>query len=53
MNTIRKNSQGYGYKYTDLAEIHRHMEEVGLSYFQEVETLDGDWLGHIALAGRQ
>ena len=40
--TIRKNSQGYGYRYTDLAEIHRHMDEVGLRYFQEIETLDGD-----------
>ena len=42
MNTIRKNSQGYGYKYTDLAEIHRHMEEVGLRYYQEIETIDGN-----------
>jgi hypothetical protein len=42
MHTIRKNSQGYGYKYTDLAEIHRHMEEVGLSYYQEIETVDGN-----------
>jgi len=42
MNTIRKNSQGYGYKYTDLAEIHRHMEEVGVRYYQEVETVDGN-----------
>jgi len=40
--TIRKNSQGYGYRYTDLAEIHRHMEEVGLRYYQEVETIDGE-----------
>ena len=38
--TIRKNSQGYGYRYTDLAEIHRHMEEVGMHYWQEVETID-------------
>jgi hypothetical protein len=45
MNTIRKNSQGYGYKYTDLAEIHRHMEEVGLSYYQEIETVgDEDYI---------
>jgi hypothetical protein len=45
MNTIRKNSQGYGYKYTDLAEIHRHMEEVGHSYFQEIETVgDEDYV---------
>jgi len=42
MNTIRKNSQGYGYKYTDLAEIHRHMEEVGLRYYQEIETESGN-----------
>ena len=40
--TIRKNSQGYGYRYTDLAEIHRHMEETGLRYYQEVETVDGE-----------
>ena len=40
--TIRKNSQGYGYKYCDLAEIHRHMEEVGLRYYQEIETIDGE-----------
>ena len=40
--TIRKNSQGYGYRYTDLAEIHRHMDEVGLRYFQEIETIDGE-----------
>jgi len=42
MNTLRKNSQGYGYKYTDLAEIHRHMEEVGLRYYQEIETESGN-----------
>jgi hypothetical protein len=40
--TIRKNSQGYGYRYTDLAEIHRHMEEVDLRYYQEIETTDGE-----------
>jgi hypothetical protein len=40
--TIRKNSQGYGYRYTDLAEIHRHMDEVALRYYQEVETVDGE-----------
>jgi len=40
--TSRKNSQGYGYRYTDLAEIHRHVDEVGLRYYQEVETIDGE-----------
>ena len=41
MNTIRKNSQGYGYKYSDLAEIHRHLEESGLRYYQVIETDNG------------
>ena len=42
-STIRKNSQGYGYRYTDLAEIHRHMEEVELRYYQEIDTTaDGE-----------
>ena len=41
--TIRKNSQGYGYRYTDLAEIHRHMEEIDLRYYQEIDTTaDGE-----------
>ena len=24
---LRKNKNGYGYKYTDLAEIHNYLEE--------------------------
>ena len=43
LSTIRKNSQGYGYRYTDLAEIHRHLEEVDLRYYQEIDTTtDGE-----------
>jgi len=41
MNTIRKNSQGYGYRYSDLSEIHRYLETTGERYYQEVETIDG------------
>jgi hypothetical protein len=45
MNTLRKNSQGYGYKYTDLAAIHSHMQEIGFSYWQEIETIgDEDYV---------
>ena len=40
--TIRKNSQGYGYRYSDLSEIHRYLEEVGESYYQEIESVDGE-----------
>ena len=39
--TLNKNKEGYGYQYTDLAEIHRYLEENNMRYYQEVETLDG------------
>ena len=38
---IKKNQEGYGYKYTDIAEIHRYLEENGMKYYQEIETTDG------------
>lgn len=34
---IEKNANGYGYKYTDLAQIHRLLEKNGLSYQQFIE----------------
>ena len=40
--TLRKNAQGYGYKYTDLAEIHNFLESKGLSYYQYIEVIDGN-----------
>ena len=39
---IKKNQEGYGYKYTDIAEIHRYLEENGMKYYQEIETTDGN-----------
>lgn len=39
METIlNKNSDGYGYKYTDIAEIHKYLEENGMKYYQEIQT---------------
>lgn len=35
---LNKNSDGYGYKYTDIAEIHRYLESNGMKYYQEIET---------------
>ena len=40
-NTLFKNSQGYGYKYTDISEIHRWLEENGIEYYQYIESIDG------------
>ena len=34
--TLKKNTQGYGYKYTDLAGIHDYLESVKQTYYQKV-----------------
>lgn len=39
--TISKNKEGYGYKYTDLAEIHKYLEENNMKYYQEIENING------------
>ena len=39
---LKKNKNGYGYKYTDLAEIHNYLESVNSRYRQKVERIDGD-----------
>ena len=38
---LTKNKEGYGYKYTDLAQIHEYLEENNMRYYQYVETTDG------------
>ena len=35
--TVSKSKQGYGYKYTDLAEIHNYLETIGMRYYQYIE----------------
>ena len=39
---LNKNAKGYGYKYTDIAEIHNYLEENNMRYIQRVERIDGD-----------
>ena len=38
--TIRKNTEGYGYKYTELADINKYCEENEIRYFQEIKTCE-------------
>ena len=40
--TLNKNKEGYGYQYTDLAEIHRYLESNNARYVQRIERIDGD-----------
>ena len=41
-NILNKNKEGYSYQYTDLAEIHRYLEENGIWYYQYVDRIDSD-----------
>jgi hypothetical protein len=36
--TLAKNKEGYGYKYTELADINKYCEANDIRYYQEVET---------------
>lgn len=40
--TLKKNANGYNYKYTDLAEIHSYLESKGWSYYQYIDVIDGN-----------
>ena len=40
--TLRKNANGYNYRYTDLAEIHSFLESKGWSYYQYIDVIDGN-----------
>ena len=46
-NTIGKNKEGYGYKYTELAEINKYCVENDITYYQEVETNEINQLDYI------
>ena len=40
--TVSKNKNGYGYKYTDLAQIHEYLESVGARYYQYIDRIVGE-----------
>lgn len=40
--TVSKNKNGYGYKYTDLAQIHEYLESISARYYQYIDRIDGD-----------
>lgn len=37
-STIAKKTEGFGYKYTELADINKYCEQNGIRYYQEIET---------------
>lgn len=40
--TISKNKNGYGYKYTDLAQIHEYLESINARYIQQIKRIEDD-----------
>jgi len=40
--TLKKNKEGYGYKYTELAEIHNYLESINARYIQTIKRIDAD-----------
>lgn len=40
--TVKKNAQGYGYKYTDLGEINNYIESINGKYYQFTKTDEYD-----------
>ena len=40
--TVSKNKEGYGYKYTDLAQIHDYLEGINARYIQQVKRIEND-----------
>lgn len=41
-SNLKRNKDGYGYKYTDLAQIHEYLEKNNMRYIQFIERIDGD-----------
>jgi len=39
---LKKNKEGYGYKYTELAEIHNFLEANNMKYYQYIQRIDTD-----------
>lgn len=39
-STIAKKTEGFGYKYTELADINKYCEENGILYYQDVDTCE-------------
>lgn len=40
--TVSKNKKGYGYKYTDLAQIHEYLENINAKYIQITKRVEND-----------
>lgn len=42
MKTLKTNTEGYGYKYTDLSGIHEYLVSINASYYQYIDRVGDD-----------
>lgn len=41
-SNLKRKKEGYGYKYTDLAQIHEYLEQNNMKYIQKIERMEND-----------
>ena len=47
VSTVKKKSNGYNYKYADLAQVHEELENQGITYYQYIDydsAADADYI---------
>ena len=54
VTNLKKNREGYGYRYTELAEIHNYLESRGIYYRQYIEPIgDVDYIVTVPIVDGQ
>lgn len=39
---VKKNTKGYNYKYADISEVHKFLDDNGWDYYQYIEVIEGN-----------
>ena len=53
-STVKKKSNGYNYKYAELAQIHEELENQGITYYQYIDydqNADADYIYTVIIKG--
>lgn len=54
VSTVKKKSNGYNYKYAELAQIHEELEAQGITYYQYIDydqNADADYIYTVIIKG--
>jgi hypothetical protein len=54
VSTVKKKSNGYNYKYAELAQIHEELENQGITYYQYIDydqNADADYVYTVIIKG--